>query len=193
MRRIFCIGRNYAAHAAELGNEVPGEPVVFIKPESCLLKEGGNVIFPSHGQELQHEAEIVLEIGEKGEISRIGIGLDLTLRDVQTSLKTKGLPWEKAKSFDCSAPIGKMILYRDQDLKNLNIGCRVNGEIRQDGNSKFMLFPVNEIITHLKSIWKLKKGDLIYTGTPKGVGPLNRGDTVEVFSKEIGTSKWNIV
>ena len=190
--RIFCIGRNYAAHAAELGNELPDEPVVFIKPESCLIREGEAVIFPIHGNDLHHEAEVVVEIGKNKSISRIGIGLDLTLRDVQSSLKSKSLPWEKSKAFDGSSPLGKMIDFNGQDLKNLNIGCRVNGEIRQDGNTSLMLFSIEEIIQHLQSIWALREGDLIYTGTPKGVGPLKKGDIVEVFSAEIGISNWVI-
>ena len=200
--RIFCIGRNYAAHAAELGNEVPGEPVVFIKPLSCLVKEGEEIQFPSHGSDLHHEAEIVIEIGKDcsslaidqvpAVISKIGIGLDLTLRDVQSALKEKGLPWEKAKAFDCSSPLGKLVDYNSQDLNDLQIGCRVNGVEKQNGSTGLMLFPITEIVSYLSSIWKLKKGDLIYTGTPKGVGPLKKGDEIEVFSKEIGTSAWSI-
>ena len=200
--RIFCIGRNYAAHAAELGNEIPSEPVVFIKPSSCLVYEEEGVRFPSHGNDLHHEAEIVVEIGEDCSqlndeevpkfISRIGIGLDLTLRDVQTSLKEKKLPWEKAKAFDYSSPLGAMIDYKGQDLKSLNIGCRVNGVERQNGSTALMLFSIRELVSYLSSVWQLKKGDLIYTGTPKGVGPLKSGDKIEVFSKEIGSSTWTI-
>ncbi|MCM8528347.1 MAG: fumarylacetoacetate hydrolase family protein [Lentisphaeraceae bacterium] len=200
--RIFCIGRNYAAHAAELGNEVPGEPVVFIKPETCLVKEGEQITFPSHGSDLHHEAEIVVEVGEdcfqvkeseaENVISKIGIGLDLTLRDVQSHLKEKGLPWEKAKAFDYSSPLGKMINFKGQDLKTLNIGCKVNGVERQNGCTSHMLFPINQLISYLSSIWQLKKGDLIYTGTPKGVGPLKKGDFIEVFSNDIGSSSWSV-
>ena len=200
--RIFCIGRNYAAHATELGNEIPSEPVVFIKPSTCLVDEGRKIIFPSYGEDLHHEAEIVVEIGEacsnlskvevSGFISRIGIGLDLTLRDVQAKLKEKGLPWEKAKAFDQSSPLGKMIDYTGQELENLNIGCRVNGAERQNGSTSLMLFPITQIISYLNFIWKLEKGDLIYTGTPKGVGPLKKGDTIEVFSKDIGSSSWSV-
>lgn len=200
--RIFCIGRNYAAHATELGNEIPSEPVVFIKPSTCLVDEGSDIIFPSHGEDLHHEAEIVVEIGEacyklskdkvSDVISRIGIGLDLTLRDVQAELKEKGLPWEKAKAFDYSSPLGKMIDYTGQELDDLNIGCRVNGTERQNDSTSLMLFPITQIISYLNCLWRLEKGDFIYTGTPKGVGPLTKGDTIEVFSKDIGSSSWSV-
>lgn len=200
--RIFCIGRNYAAHAAELGNEIPSEPVVFIKPLTCLVEEGQDVIFPCHGEDLHHEAELVIEIGRdcrnvKEEevpnlISRIGIGLDLTLRDVQSKLKEKGLPWEKAKAFDCSSPLGKMVEYKGEDLSDLHIACRVNEEERQNGSTSLMLFSIGNIVSYLSSIWQLGKGDLVYTGTPKGVGPLEKGDTIEVFSRDIGSSSWTI-
>ena len=200
--RIFCIGRNYAAHAAELGNEIPNEPVVFIKPSSCLVTEGEDILFPKHGTDLHHEAEIVVELSKDcadlkecevaNYISRIGIGLDLTLRDIQSDLKEKRLPWEKAKAFDYSSPLGKMIKFNGQDLDDLNIGCRVNGAERQDGSTGLMLFSITKIVSYLSTVWQLKKGDLIYTGTPKGVGPLKPGDTIEVFSKEIGSSSWTV-
>ncbi|MCM8529835.1 MAG: fumarylacetoacetate hydrolase family protein [Lentisphaeraceae bacterium] len=200
--RIFCIGRNYAAHAAELKNELPTEPVVFIKPASCLVEVGDDIHFPSHGEVLHHEAEIVIEVGKSAKdlslaesttvISRIGLGLDLTLRDVQENLKSKKLPWEKAKAFDYSSPLGVMLDFENQDLKDLHISCKVNGELRQNGNTSEMIFSVEEIISHLSSIWQLEKGDLIYTGTPSGVGPLVRGDKIEVICKQLGHSAWNI-
>ena len=191
--RIFCIGRNYAAHAAELGNDVPDEPVVFIKPESALIEEGQAIVFPNHGKDLHHEAEIVLRIGPQGKISHIGIGLDLTLRDLQSKLKAKGLPWEKAKAFNGSAPLGKMVAYEKQNLNDLEIGCRVNGEDKQLGNTALMLFNIDKILEHLNSIWPLQSGDLIFTGTPKGVGPLQKGDKIEVFSAQIGSSEWEVI
>ncbi|MCM8537473.1 MAG: fumarylacetoacetate hydrolase family protein [Lentisphaeraceae bacterium] len=200
--RIFCIGRNYAAHAAELKNELPTEPVVFIKPESCLVDVGDDIHFPSHGEVLHHEAEIVIEIGKAAKnlslsdatsvISKIGLGIDLTLRDVQEHLKSKKLPWEKAKAFDYSSPLGVMLEFDGQDLKDLHISCRVNGELRQNGNTAEMIFSVEEIISHLSNIWALQKGDLIYTGTPSGVGPLVRGDKIEVISEQLGQSSWTI-
>ncbi len=201
--RIFCIGRNYAAHAVELGNEIPREPVVFLKPESALVKLGEDILFPSHGNDLHHEAEIVVQIGRDCRnvakenssevISHLGVGLDLTLRDVQAELKSKGLPWEKAKSFDYSSPLGEMVKYEGQDLYSLEVGCRVNGELRQQGNTSLMLFSIAEIISYLSLVWQLRKGDLIYTGTPKGVGPLKRGDSIDVFSSVTENSQWSIV
>lgn len=200
--RIFCIGRNYAAHAVELKNEIPKEPVVFIKPDTCLVNESDEIIYPAHGSQLHHEAEIVVEISKEAKnvseedasayISRLGIGVDLTLRDVQEKLKSKKLPWEKAKAFDFSSPLGNLINFEDQNLKDLSIGCEVNGELRQDGNSQQMLFSITQIISFLSSIWILKPGDLIYTGTPSGVGELQRGDVIRVFSEELGEASWKI-
>jgi acylpyruvate hydrolase len=201
--RIFCIGRNYAAHAAELGNELPGEPVVFMKPGTALVSEGETIVFPTHGNDLHHEAEIVIRIGKSGKnipdvdavtyISQIGVGIDLTLRDIQSQLKSKNLPWEKAKAFDGSAPLGEMVDFIDQDLTNIEIGCRVNGELRQQGNSSMMLFSIVEIISQLSRVWQLREGDLIYTGTPSGVGALHRGDRIEVFSSLTCPSSWKIL
>lgn len=201
--RIFCIGRNYAAHAAELKNEVPTEPVVFLKPESCLVELGKGVAYPSHGSQLHHEAEIVVEIGKdcKGisqedaveYISKLGLGLDLTLRDVQDELKSKKLPWEKAKAFDDSSPLGKMVDFENQNIENMQIACEVNGEVRQNGNSEQMIFSIKQIISYLSSIWSLKKGDLIYTGTPSGVGEIKKGDQIRVFSEHLGEASWRIL
>ncbi len=198
--RIFCIGMNYASHIAELGNSTPTSPVIFIKPSSALLNEGEYINFPSHGNELHHEAEIVVQIGKDGKnipindaknhISALSIGLDLTLRDLQRELKKEGHPWEKAKAFDGSAPLGKLIPFTNQDLTNLHIACKVNGKIRQDGNSSSMLHSITNIISYISSIWQLQKGDLIFTGTPEGVGPLNSGDTIEIFSLQLGSAKW---
>ena len=190
--RIFCIGRNYAAHAAELKNDMLDEPVVFINPSSCLVTEGQMIRIPNHGKNLHHEAEIVIRMDSSGGISGLGIGLDLTLRDVQSALKNKGLPWEKAKAFDGSAPLGKMVDYKCQNLTNLLIGCRVNGQEKQRGNSGQMLFSINDIIAHLQTIWKLQEGDLIFTGTPQGVGDLKKGDKIEVFSDFCEPSLWTV-
>jgi acylpyruvate hydrolase len=200
--RIFCIGRNYAAHAAELKNELPTEPVVFIKPESCLVQEDERIMFPRHGKKLHHEAELVVRIGQDSSfvteaeavslISHLGIGLDLTLRDVQEELKTKKLPWEKAKAFDYSSPVACLQTYKSQRLDKLHIACEVNGELRQDGDSSQMIFSIPQIISHLSSIWALQAGDLIYTGTPSGVGSLSVGDEIRIYSDELGSASWRI-
>jgi len=202
--RVFCIGRNYVEHARELSNVVPSKPVVFIKPASCLVSPGEKIHFPKHGNDLHHEVEIVVRIGRQGRvkaeeealsfIDAITVGLDLTLRDVQTELKKKGLPWEIAKAFEQSAPIGDFIPYEESlDLKDISFGCKVNGIERQKGNTGEMIFSIPRLLVELSKIWLFQPGDLIYTGTPSGVGPLNIGDRIEVESDPIGLFSWNII
>ena len=202
--RVFCVGRNYVEHVRELSNIVPEKPVVFIKPASCLVAPGEKIHFPKHGKELHHEVEIVVKIGRDGRadteeeavsfISALTIGLDLTLRDVQGELKKKGLPWEIAKAFDQSAPIGDFVPYdRSLELKNISFGCKVNGTERQRGNTGKMIFSIQRLLVELSRIWVLRAGDLLYTGTPSGVGPLTIGDTIEIYSDGIGSFSWNIV
>ena len=202
--RVFCIGRNYAEHVHELSNKLPPKPVVFIKPASCLVGPGEEIHFPKHGSELHHEVEIVVRVGREGRvsteeealsfISSITVGLDLTLRDVQKDLKQKGLPWEIAKAFEQSAPIGDFIPYdQSLDLKDISFGCKVNGIERQRGNTGDMIFGIGQLIVELSKIWVLRPGDLIYTGTPSGVGPLKIGDSIEIESDPIGSFSWSIV
>lgn len=202
--RVFCIGRNYAEHVRELSSAMPSKPVVFIKPASCLVGPGEEIHFPKHGNDLHHEVEIVVKVGRGGRVSTkeeapsfidaITVGLDLTLRDVQGELKKKGLPWEIAKAFEQSAPIGDFIPYdRSLDLKNISFGCKVNGIERQRGNTGEMTFSIGELLVHLSKIWMLRPGDLIYTGTPSGVGPLKIGDSIEVESDPIGSFSWDII
>lgn len=200
--RIFCIGRNYQAHIEELNNERPDEPVVFLKPSSCLVEPSAPIPFPSHGSDLHHEAEIVVEIGRRCRqipetqapevISKLGLGLDLTLRDVQNQLRAKDQPWEKSKAFDHSSPLGPMQAFSGQALDDLHIACEVNGVVRQEGNSKLMIFSIPQIISYLSSIWELHEGDLIYTGTPSGVASLNVGDSIRIYSEQLGEAKWDI-
>ena len=160
--------------------------------------------FPRHGNELHNEAEVVVRIGNGGKpeniesalsfVDSLSLGLDLTLRDVQRFLKQKGLPWEAAKSFDDSAPIGEFVAYNDElNLKEIEFTCSVNGETRQQGNTKDMLFPIDSLIYEVGKIWQLVPGDLIYTGTPAGVGSLQIGDTIEVESPQLGSYAWSIV
>jgi 2-keto-4-pentenoate hydratase/2-oxohepta-3-ene-1,7-dioic acid hydratase in catechol pathway len=202
--RVFCIGRNYVEHVHELSNVIPSKPVVFIKPASCLVQSGEKIHFPKHGNLLHHEVEIVVKVGREGRprteeetlsfISAITVGLDLTLRDVQEDLKKKGLPWEIAKSFEQSAPIGDFIPYdQSLDLKDILFGCKVNGIERQRGNTGDMIFGIGRLLVELSNIWVLKPGDLMFTGTPPGVGPLKIGDTIEVESAPIGSFSWSIV
>lgn len=202
--RVFCIGRNYAEHIQELSNAVPTNPVIFIKPAACLVKPGEKIHCPKHGNELHHEVEIVVKIGSEGRvvrdeeapssISALTVGLDLTLRDVQADLKKKGLPWEIAKAFEQSAPIGDFVPYdKSIDLNNISFGCKVNGIERQRGNSRDMIFGIPRLLVEVSKVWTLRPGDLIFTGTPSGVGPLKIGDTIEIESDLTGSFSWRIV
>lgn len=190
--RVFCIGRNYAAHAKELKNDIPDEPVIFCKPPTALVSHLQHEIpFPAFGRVLHHEVEIVVLIGKAGKpesetdalnyIAGLTAGLDLTMRDVQDDLRKQGLSWEKSKAFDCSAPVGEFMPFTpDRQLDDLNFSCAVNGVMRQSGNTGNMLFPIPRLIVEISRYWKLLPGDLIFTGTPEGVGPLLRGDCIEI-------------
>jgi 2-keto-4-pentenoate hydratase/2-oxohepta-3-ene-1,7-dioic acid hydratase in catechol pathway len=203
--RIFCIGQNYVAHIRELGNPMPEKPVIFMRPLSCLVAPGTEVHFPRHGKELHYEVEVVVRIGRTGQgiderdalthIDALTLGADLTLRDLQIAAKKGGLPWDQAKAFEQSAPLGEFLAYDPStiDLDNLDFRCRINGELRQDGNTSDMLFGFRRLIAELSSIWTLRPGDMIYTGTPSGVGPLQIGDSIEVENDQIGTFSWPIV
>lgn len=202
--RIFCIGRNYSEHAKELGSEIPESPVVFMKPPRCLVEQGTPVRFPRHGKVLHHEVELVVKIGKTGNplsetdalsyIDSLAIGLDLTLRDLQNQLKDKGLPWEICKAFEQSSPIGTFKKFNSQVVPdNISFTCHVDGELRQSGNSKDMIFSVGRLVFELGKIWELQPGDLIYTGTPSGVGPLKAGSVVTISSELLGTYSWEII
>ncbi len=203
--RIFCIGKNYGEHVKELGGSLPDEPAVFMKPVSSLATPGETLLYPRYGAELHHEVETVVLIGKEGRdipeekaysyIAGVTIGLDLTLRDVQNKLKKDGLPWELSKSFEQSAPIGHFKAYGPDaiDLGNLSFTCHVNGSLRQDGNTHDMLFPIKKIIQTLSGWWTLQPGDIIFTGTPSGVGPLMPGDQIEIKSSVIGSFAWNLL
>ncbi|GAB4365089.1 MAG: fumarylacetoacetate hydrolase family protein [Calditrichia bacterium] len=204
VQRVFCIGRNYVAHVEELRNELPESPVVFFKPSQCLVAVGEKIAYPPHGRELHYEGELVVLVGKSGRalsqteardfVGGLSLGLDLTLRDVQDQLKAKGLPWEKAKCFEQSAPIGDFIPFHEaMDLTNISFTCRVNGELRQEGHSSKMIFPIERLIVELSKIWMLREGDLIYSGTPAGVGPLKKGDEITLHSDLIGSFSWEII
>ncbi|MBI1305181.1 MAG: 2-hydroxyhepta-2,4-diene-1,7-dioate isomerase [Bacteroidetes bacterium] len=189
--KIICIGRNYGRHALELGNEIPDEPVVFLKPDSALMRQRDAFFIPDFSNDIHYEAEIVIRIDRVGKniqekfarkyFTEISIGIDFTARDVQSKLKQKGLPWEKAKGFDSSAVVGNFINASELDLTNLNFEFKRNGETVQKGNTSDMLFPVNRLISHVSEYFTLKIGDLVYTGTPEGVGKVNPGDLLEGF------------
>jgi len=202
--RLFFIGMNYLLHVKELDNVIPEKPVIFMKPPSCLVPSGGKITFPAHGNDLHFETEVVVLIGKEGRpesqeesaayISGLSLGLDLTLRDLQRDLRKAGHPWEVAKAFEESAPIGTFIPFDGAvNLEKISFSCHVNGTLRQEGTTIDMIFPIRRLVYDLGRIWTLRKGDLIYTGTPAGVGSLNRGDTVEAAGECFGTFSWTIV
>ena len=189
---IFCIGRNYVAHAHELGNEVPTSPVIFMKPSTAVLAEGKNFTIPSFTNDLHYEGELVLRVIKEGKnlktpnvldyCDAITVGIDFTARDVQNKLKEKGLPWEKAKAFDDAAILGKWVPLTTAILeKPIHFALHKNGTIVQDGDSSLMIFPLATILESLTEYFTIYPGDLIYTGTPVGVGPTNKGDVFDGY------------
>ena len=201
VQRIFCIGRNYAEHIKELGNTPDQAFVLFMKPPSCLVPPGKTLTLPRGRGGVHHEAELVVALTGGGadipeaqalsHISHITLGLDLTLRDLQSELKKKGWPWELAKAFDQAAPLGDWAPYRQQDLQALEFTFHVNGALRQHARTSDMLFSVARQIHILSRTWALQDGDIIYTGTPSGVGPLVPGDRLLLESEGIGRFEWN--
>jgi 2-keto-4-pentenoate hydratase/2-oxohepta-3-ene-1,7-dioic acid hydratase in catechol pathway len=189
--KIVCIGRNYAAHVRELNNAMPDEPVIFIKPDTAVLRNNAPFFIPEFTQDVHHEIEVVVKINKNGKsipvqfaadyYDEITVGIDFTARDLQSKLKEKGLPWEKAKGFDHSAVIGKFIPKTGLDMKNLDFHLTKNGETVQKGNTQMMIHSVDEVIAHVSQYFMLKTGDLIFTGTPEGVGPVAKGDELKGF------------
>jgi 2-keto-4-pentenoate hydratase/2-oxohepta-3-ene-1,7-dioic acid hydratase in catechol pathway len=190
--KILCIGRNYAEHAKELANEVSCEPVLFLKPKSALLAPEKPLYYPEFTDDLHYECELVLRIGRNGRyvsetealeyVSDISLGIDFTARDLQAKLKAKGLPWEISKAFDGSAAVGRFITKQENtDLDNLHFELRLNNEVVQRGNTGLMIFSPAKVIAYASQFFTLNIGDLIYTGTPVGVGPVNPGDCLEGF------------
>ncbi len=185
--KIIAIGRNYIDHAKELKNPVPTEPVVFLMPETALIRKNQAFFYPSFSKDVHYEVELVVKINRLGKniaekfahryYDEIGIGIDFTARDVQTELKKKGLPWEKAKAFDGAAPLGEFVNKQQlKDVNNIDFSLSKNNEIVQQGNSKDMIFSIDAIIAYVSKYFTLKIGDLIFTGTPAGVGPVAIGD-----------------
>jgi 2-keto-4-pentenoate hydratase/2-oxohepta-3-ene-1,7-dioic acid hydratase in catechol pathway len=190
--KIIAIGRNYQEHAKELNNPIPTEPVVFLKPDTALLKEGKAFYHPDFSNDIHFEVELIIKIGKEGKhiaskfarnyIESIGLGIDFTARDLQQKCKEKGLPWEIAKAFDHSAPIGEFIPVNEiPDLKAIQFSLKQNQVVVQNGNSADMIFSFEEIISYVSQRFTLKKGDLIFTGTPAGVGKINIGDLLEGY------------
>ncbi len=193
--KIICIGRNYIEHTKELGNPIPKEPLVFLKPETALQPNGHPFFIPDFSNNIHYETEIVIKINKLGKhieekfahkyYSQIGLGIDFTARDIQELCKRKGLPWEKSKGFDGSAQISKIFIDKsDMDLENISFKLEKNGEIVQNGNSKNMIFHFDKIISYISQFYTLKIGDLIYTGTPEGVGKVTEGDVLIGYIEE---------
>ena len=201
--KIICIGRNYAKHIAELQNEKPLNPVIFLKPDSAILVKNQPFFIPPFSKEIHYEVEILVKIKKVGKYidqkfahtyyDEIGLGIDFTARDIQDACKEKGLPWEKAKAFDGSAVIGEFFPKESLgDLNNLPFKLKQNDKIVQDGNSKAMLWKIDELIAYVSQFFTLKKGDVLFTGTPEGVGKVSENDVlvgilngVENFSVKI--------
>lgn len=190
--KIIAIGRNYAAHVKELNNPIPQSPVIFLKPDTAVLKDNKPFYIPDFSSDIHYELEVVLKICKEGKhisekfapnyYEEMGLGVDFTARDIQTLHKEKGLPWELAKAFDNSAAISTFVPKSQfSDIYNLNFELKINNENRQTGNTKDMLFPFERIISFVSQYITLKKGDLIFTGTPEGVGKVNPGDKLEAW------------
>ncbi len=185
--KIIAVGRNYAEHIQELNNEQPDDPVIFLKPETAALYRNAPFFYPDFSTDVHHEVELLVKINRVGKnieerfapkyYDEIGLGIDFTARDLQSKLKAKGLPWELAKAFNGSAPMSEFIPKIDfADVQNLNFGLTVNGESRQQSNTSLMLFKIDYLIAFVSRYFLLQKGDVIFTGTPKGVGPVQIGD-----------------
>jgi len=183
--KLICIGRNYSDHAKELGNVVPDEPVIFLKPESALIPQGGPIVLPAFSNDIHHEIELVYRLARidgKAVATGVTIGLDLTARDVQEQLKKKGLPWEKAKAFDGSAYVAEPFLDERPLAERFQTFRLIkNGEVVQEGHNGQMIFDVDTLITYVEKYMRIADGDLLFTGTPSGVGPLKAGDRLEGF------------
>ena len=193
--KIFCVGRNYAEHATELGNAIPEEPVIFMKPKSALLQAHTPFYYPEFTNELHYECELVLRISKNGKYIQdkfaskyydaVSVGLDFTARDIQTELKQKGLPWEKAKAWDNSAAVGRWVPFANvKNKREINFKLLKNKEVVQQGNSKDMIYDFDYIVSYISNFFSINIGDLIFTGTPAGVGEIVVGDELEAYLEE---------
>ena len=193
--KIICIGRNYVNHTKELGSQIPSEPLFFLKPETAIQPKGHPFLIPDFSNQIDYEVELVVRIDKIGKnieerfackyYSQVGLGIDFTARDIQDDCKAKGLPWEKAKGFDGSAQISRTFINKSElDLNNISFRLEKDGKQVQVGNSKDMLFSFDKIIAHISKFYTLKIGDLIYTGTPEGVGKVKKGETLQGFVED---------
>jgi len=201
--KIFCVGRNFAAHAEELGNDIPDEPVIFMKPKSALLQPHAPFYYPEFTNELNYECELVLRVSKNGKYIQdkfagkyydaITTGIDFTARDIQNELKAKGLPWEKAKAWDNSAVIGKWVpLTEVKNKKEINFGLYKNSELVQKGNSSEMIHDFDSIVSYISNYFSVNIGDVIFTGTPAGVGEAVVGDELEGTLEDVSMFKLEI-
>jgi len=201
--KIFCVGRNYKAHAEELGNEIPDEPVIFMKPKSALLQPHAPFYYPEFTNELHYECELVLRISKNGKYIQekfaskyydaVTAGIDFTARDIQNELKAKGLPWEKAKAWDNSAVIGKWVTFADvKNKKDINFGLYKNKGLAQQGNSVNMIHNFDSIVAYISNFFSVNIGDVIFTGTPAGVGEAVVGDELEGFLEDVSMFKLEV-
>lgn len=196
--RIFCVGRNYFSHIKEMNNEIPTKPIIFLKQRNSI-SFSNKIYYPKSTKEFSYESELVLKMGEIKEnlansIDSFSLGLDLTLRDVQRESIENGLPWEKSKAFDKSAPLGEFYSINSiNDLKNLVFSLKINNEIKQIGKTENMIFSFEEILSEISIYWKLEKDDLIFTGTPEGIGNLNKGDILELSSNKTNKITWRVI
>jgi 2-keto-4-pentenoate hydratase/2-oxohepta-3-ene-1,7-dioic acid hydratase in catechol pathway len=190
--KILAIGRNYVEHIKELNNERPDEPVIFTKPDTALVRNNQPFYYPDFSKDIHYEVELVLRLCKMGKnihekfahtyYDAIGLGIDFTARDLQTKAKDKGLPWALAKGFDGSAPVSEFLPLSDfEDINNINFSLHVDGEEKQQGNSSLMLFSFNQIVSYISKFITLRSGDLLFTGTPKGVGPVKIGNILEGY------------
>lgn len=193
--KVIAIGRNYIDHAKELNNPVPASPVIFMKPDTAVLKDNKDFYYPEFSKDIHYECELVVRICNEGKhvtakfahkyYDAIGLGIDFTARDIQAEQKAKGLPWELAKAFDHSAVISNLIAKEEfESINNINFSLQKNGQTVQMGNTKDMIFDVESLIVYISKYITLRKGDLIYTGTPAGVGPVQIGDRLQGFIED---------
>ena len=201
--KIICIGRNYIDHAKELNNPIPNEPVIFLKPDTALLQNRNPFIYPSFTSDIHHEVEIVVKINKIGKhieerfahkyYNEITVGVDFTARDIQQICKENRSPPQKAKAFDSSAPTGKFLNINEfNDIQNLDFSIQINGETKQKGNTKDMIFSINQIVSYVSKFFTLKIGDYIFTGTPASVGPVKIDDTIDCFIEDKKLLSFNV-
>ena len=201
--KIICLGRNYLDHIRELGNKVPDRAVIFCKPASSIIADGGTINIPEYSNDCHHELELALLVGKTGKkieekealsyLAGYGVALDLTLRDLQTELKNKGLPWEIAKGFDTSCPLSDFVTVESVENPNdIHLTLKVNGQLRQQGSTAQMMRSVEEIIAEVSTFYTLEPGDIILTGTPAGVSRIESGDQLEGSIEQVGTLKVSV-